>query len=85
MVVLLLFGIGGKLSGEGAGASRSLSKQYGTGIYRSPEVYNRQPRCHINWRKVDMYAVGVIFFELCWIVRRHERDKVSTVSYSSNP
>ena len=24
-----------------------------------------------------MYAIGVIYFELCWIVRRHERDKVS--------
>ena len=84
LVCSLFFGIGGKLFGEGASASRSLSKQYGTGIYRSPEVYNRQPRHHINWRKVDMYAVGVIFFELCWIVRRHERDKVST-TYRSNP
>ena len=73
--------VGGKSSGEGtSGSTRSPSKHYGTGYYRSPEVCNRQSRtqarCQINWRKVDMYAVGVIFFELCWIVPRHERYQV---------
>ena len=55
---------------------RSLSKNYGTEYYRSPEVVNRHSRNAIDWMKVDIFAVGVIFFELCWSFEDRERDKV---------
>ena len=53
---------------------KPLSKNYGTKHYRSPEVLNRHPRNDIDWMKVDIYAVGVIFFELCWSFEDHQRN-----------
>ena len=57
-------------------SSASLSRYYGTEFYRSPEVRKKYHRNKIDWRKIDIYASGVIFFELCHIVPRSDRDKV---------
>lgn len=54
---------------------KSPSKNYGTEHYRSPEGL-RHPKDRIDWYKVDIYAVGVIFFELCWSFEDREREKV---------
>ena len=59
-----------------ADSSASLSRYYGTEFYRSPEVRKKHHRSKIDWRKTDIYASGVIFFELCHIVPRQDRDKV---------
>ena len=58
------------------GDSASLSRYYGTEFYRSPEVRKKHPRSKIDWRKTDIYASGVIFFELCHTVPRTDREKV---------
>lgn len=57
-------------------SSASLSRYYGTEFYRSPEVRKKHHRSKIDWRKTDIYASGVIFFELCHIIPRQDRDKV---------
>ena len=59
-----------------ADSSASLSRYYGTEFYRSPEVRKKHHRSKIDWRKTDIYASGVILFELCHVVPRQDRDKV---------
>ena len=55
--------------------SHSLSKDYGTEYYKSPELRDRLPRSEIQWNKVDIYALGVIVFELLW--KMEDRESVS--------
>lgn len=62
------------------GASKSLSN-CGTEYYRSPELRSRQSKITVDWKKVDIFALGVIFFELCWIIPNSERDKVTAPIY----
>lgn len=64
--------------------SKSLSEYYGTEFYQSPEVQKKHPRSKIDWRKTDIYACGVILFELCWIVPRKDREKVYTIQLNTH-
>ena len=65
------------------GDSASLSKYYGTEFYRSPELRNRRPRREIDWTKTDIYAAGVILFELCCVVPRRQRETVLYIIHNN--
>ena len=63
------------------GKARSHTASAGTELYISPEQQNKK-----NYNsKVDIFALGLIFFEFnCPMVTHHERNKVCQNCTSSN-
>lgn len=69
----LLFGVGptGVLSEEAPPASVSVEEDVtglvGTALYTAPEISQRSSSSGIVYnQKVDLYSLGVIFFEMCY-------------------
>ena len=63
--------------------AQEMTKNVGTALYVAPEVKSNVSG---NYRdKVDMYALGIVFFEMCWPLRTGmERSEVLTGLRSEN-